>query len=173
MVPRRCCSSSGPWLKKQRADKACEMGFRRLAATPQSGGCGRRAAIVPRRGGASVPQTNTNQPTNNKQNNYYQQQQTTKTIDQTELVVLWLRSAALLPWPARSGCHRTRWRLRGMSTPCRKAAWAEAPTLLGSSSYGCLARLLGPKLSRNDAQPVLLGRVGKGAGRCSRWLHEF
>ena len=35
VVLRRCCSSSGPWLKKQRADKACEMGFRRLAATPQ------------------------------------------------------------------------------------------------------------------------------------------
>ena len=34
---------------------------------PQSGGCGRRAAIVPRRGGASVPQPNTNQSTNNKQ----------------------------------------------------------------------------------------------------------
>ena len=30
------------------------MGLRRLAMAPQSGGCGRRAAIVPRRGGASV-----------------------------------------------------------------------------------------------------------------------
>ena len=67
VVLRRCCSSSGPGLKKSRADKACEMGLRRLAMAPQSGGCGRRAAIVPRRGGASVPQTNTNQSTNNKQ----------------------------------------------------------------------------------------------------------
>ena len=34
------------------------MGFRRLAATPQYGGCGRRAAMVPRRGGASAHPTN-------------------------------------------------------------------------------------------------------------------
>ena len=45
---------------------------------PQSGGCGRRAAIVPRRGGASVPQPNTNQSTNNKKRNHHQQQPTTK-----------------------------------------------------------------------------------------------
>ena len=150
------------------------MGLRRLAMAPQSGGCGRRAAIVPRRGGASVPQPNTNQSTNNKQKETItSNNKSPKTIKPANLVVLWLRSLALLPRPARSGCHRTRWRLLGMSTPCRTTAWAEVPTFLGSSSYGCLARLLGPKLSRNDAQPVLLGRVGKGAGRCSRWLHEF
>ena len=68
VVLRRCCSSSGPGLKKSRADKACEMGLRRLAMAPQSGGCGRRAAIVPRRGGASATQTNTNKLTKKKQN---------------------------------------------------------------------------------------------------------
>ena len=51
-----------------------------------------------------------------------------------------------------------------MSTPCRETAWAEVPTFLGSSSYGCLARLLGPKLSRNDAQPVLLGALEREQG---------
>ena len=46
---------------------------------PQSGGCGRRAAIVPRRDGASVPQTK-HKPINQQQTkrNHHQQQPTTK-----------------------------------------------------------------------------------------------
>ena len=38
------------------------------------------------------------------------------------------------------GCCPTRWRLRGVSTPCQRESWAEEPTLLRSFSYECLAR---------------------------------
>ena len=87
------------------------------------------------------------------------------------LVVLRWWSRALLLQPARSGCCRTKWRLRGVSTPCQRAAWAEKPALPGFSSYGCLARTCwGRSYSAATHKPVLLGRVGKGEGRFSRWL---
>ena len=58
-----------------------------------------------------------------------------------------------------------------MSTPCQRAAWAEEPALPGSSSYGCLARTCwGRSYPATTQKPVLLGRVGKGEGRFSRWL---
>ena len=68
------------------------------------------------------------------------------------------------------GCCRTRWRLRGVSTPYQRAAWAEEPTLLGSSSCGCLVRTCGGRGYPDTTQkPLLLGRVGKGEEPFSRW----
>ena len=68
------------------------------------------------------------------------------------------------------GCCPTRWRLRGVSTPCQRASWAEEPTLLRSFSFEILARTCwGRGYPDMTQRPILLGRVGKGEEPFSHW----
>ena len=58
-----------------------------------------------------------------------------------------------------------------MFTPLQRVAWAGEPTLLDSPGLWVPGSPAGAEACpENDAWQVLLGRVGKGEGRFSRWL---